>query len=93
MRLLWSLAALLLLPARILAQEALTYRVEYSLSKPSEIHVTLRVADGVAAPLTLLMPRTVPGGYAQRPYDPTKKRMSSAKISDHAGKLEKVAAA
>jgi predicted metalloprotease with PDZ domain len=70
MRLLWSLAALFSLPARILAQEPLTYRVEYSLSKPSEIHVTLRVADGADAPLTLVMPRAVPGGYAQRPYDP-----------------------
>src|SRR5258708_11324269 len=70
MRLLWLLAALFLLPARILAQEALTYRVEYNLSKPSEIHVTLRIADGADAPLTLVMPRAVPGGYAQRPYDP-----------------------
>ena len=70
MRLLWSLAALLLLPARILAQEPISYRVEYSMSRPSEIHVTLRVADGADAPLTLVMPRTIPGGYAQRPYDP-----------------------
>jgi predicted metalloprotease with PDZ domain len=70
MRLLWPLAALFSLPARILAQEPLTYRVEYSLSKPSEIHVTLRVADSEDAPLTLVMPRAVPGGYAQRPYDP-----------------------
>ncbi|HVS89485.1 MAG TPA: hypothetical protein VHF01_14865 [Candidatus Acidoferrum sp.] len=70
MRLLWWLAAFLLLPTRILAQEPLAYRVEYSLSKPSESHVTLRVAGGADAPLTLVMPRTVPGGYAQRPYDP-----------------------
>jgi len=70
MRLLWRLAALFLLPTRILAQEPLAYRVEYSLSKPSEIHVTLRIAGGGDAPLTLVMPRTVPGGYAQRPYDP-----------------------
>jgi predicted metalloprotease with PDZ domain len=69
MRLFWRLAAFLLLPARILAQEPLTYRVEYSMSKPSEIHVTLRVVGGADAPLTLVMPRTVPGGYAQRPYD------------------------
>jgi predicted metalloprotease with PDZ domain len=70
MRLLWSLAAMLLLPARILAQAPLTYRVEYNLSKPSEIHVALRIAGGADAPLTLVMPRTIPGGYAQRPYDP-----------------------
>jgi predicted metalloprotease with PDZ domain len=70
MRLLWRLAAFLLVPTSILAQEPLAYRVEYSLSKPSEIHVTLRVAAGAVAPLTLVMPRTVPGGYAQRPYDP-----------------------
>jgi predicted metalloprotease with PDZ domain len=70
MRLFWSLAALLFLPARILAQEALTYRVEYDLSRPSQIHVSLRVAGGASAPLTLVMPRTIPGGYAERPYDP-----------------------
>jgi predicted metalloprotease with PDZ domain len=70
MRLLRRLAAFLLLPTSILAQELLAYRVEYSLSKPSEIHLTLRVAGGADAPLTLVMPRTVPGGYAQRPYDP-----------------------
>jgi predicted metalloprotease with PDZ domain len=70
MRLLWRLATLLLLPTWVLAQEPLAYRVEYSLSKPSEIHVTLRVADGADAPLTLVMPRAVPGGYTQRPYDP-----------------------
>jgi predicted metalloprotease with PDZ domain len=70
MRLLWSLAALLLLPARIFAQAPLTYRVEYNLSKPAEIHVALRIAGGADAPLTLVMPRAVPGGYAQRPYDP-----------------------
>jgi predicted metalloprotease with PDZ domain len=70
MQLLWRLATLLLLPAQIFAQEPLSYRVEYSLSKPSEIHVTLRVAGGADAPLTLVIPRTVPGGYAQRPYDP-----------------------
>jgi len=69
-RLLWSLAALLLLPARILAQESLAYRVEYNLSKPSHIHVLLHIAGGADAPLTLVMPRTIPGGYAQRPYDP-----------------------
>jgi predicted metalloprotease with PDZ domain len=28
------------------------------------------VPDGADAPLTLVIPRTVPGGYAQRPYDP-----------------------
>jgi predicted metalloprotease with PDZ domain len=70
MRLLWSLAAFLLLPVRILAQAPLTYRVEYNLSKPSQIHVALRISDGADAPLTLVMPRAIPGGYAQRPYDP-----------------------
>jgi predicted metalloprotease with PDZ domain len=70
MRLRWSLAAMLLLPVRILAQEPLKYRVEYNLSKPSEIHVALRIAGGADAPLMLVMPRTIPGGYAERPYDP-----------------------
>lgn len=52
------------------AQQNLVYRVRYDLSAPLIVHVALQFPTALDAPLTLIMPRTVPGGYAQRPYDP-----------------------
>lgn len=63
-------AALLVFPAVALAQKPLEYRVEYTRPQSPQIHVSLRVPGGADAPLTLVIPRAVPGGYAQRPYDP-----------------------
>jgi predicted metalloprotease with PDZ domain len=48
----------------------LVYRLRYDLSAPSMVHVTLDLPEATEAPLTLIMPRSVPGGYVQRPYDP-----------------------
>lgn len=56
--------------------QAITYRVRYDLATPQSVRVTLKFAGppetpgGLVAPFTLIMPRAVPGGYAQRPYDP-----------------------
>jgi predicted metalloprotease with PDZ domain len=64
------LAAFLVFPALTIAQKPLEYRLEYNHPKSPTIHISLRVPGGVDAPLILIIPRTVPGGYAQRPYDP-----------------------
>jgi predicted metalloprotease with PDZ domain len=69
-RLLAPLAALLVFPAVVSAQEPLTYRVQYTQPKSPQVHVSLRVPGGADAPMTLIIPRTIPGGYAERPYDP-----------------------
>jgi predicted metalloprotease with PDZ domain len=58
----WSLAAA--------ADEPLVYRVRYDLATPSIVRVSLSFPVPCDAPMTLIMPRAVPGGYAQRPYDP-----------------------
>jgi predicted metalloprotease with PDZ domain len=60
----------LCLPRFAAAEELLLYRVRYDLTTPSIVHVSLDFPAAADAPLTLIMPRTVPGGYAQRPYDP-----------------------
>ncbi len=60
----------LCLPSFAAADEHLVYRVSYDLATPSIVHVSLDFPAASDAPLTLIMPRTVPGGYAQRPYDP-----------------------
>jgi predicted metalloprotease with PDZ domain len=62
--------ALLCAPAFAAAEENLVYRVGYDLAAPSAVHVSLIFATAVEAPRTMIMPRTAPGGYAQRPYDP-----------------------
>jgi predicted metalloprotease with PDZ domain len=52
------------------ADEPLLYRVSYDLAAPSIVHVSMNLPVLTEAPLTLIMPRSVPGDYAQRPYDP-----------------------
>jgi predicted metalloprotease with PDZ domain len=52
------------------ADQPLTYRLTYSLESPTLIHVSIHLPQPTEAPLTLIIPRSVPGGYAQRPYDP-----------------------
>ena len=56
--------------SHVAAQDALVYRTSYDLATPSMVHVSVNFPAPSDAPLTLIMPRTVPGGYAQRPYDP-----------------------
>jgi len=58
------------LPCLAAVGEPLLYRVGYDLAAPSIVHVSLNLSSPGSAPLTLVMPRTVPGGYAQQPYDP-----------------------
>jgi predicted metalloprotease with PDZ domain len=48
----------------------LIYHVAYSLKARNLVHVSIRLPQPAAAPLALIIPRSVPGGYAQRPYDP-----------------------
>jgi len=52
------------------ADKQLSYRVTYDLGAPAIVHVSMNFSAPSDAPLTLIVPRAVPGGYAQRPYDP-----------------------
>jgi predicted metalloprotease with PDZ domain len=69
-RFLARLGALLISPALVFAQKPLEYRAEYTRPTSSKIHISLHVPGGADAPLTLIIPRAIPGGYAERPYDP-----------------------
>jgi predicted metalloprotease with PDZ domain len=64
------LSAALGLLARDGSEEILAYRVQYDLAAPSIVHISVKFPSPAEAPLTLIMPRSVPGGYAQQPYDP-----------------------
>jgi predicted metalloprotease with PDZ domain len=58
------------LPILATAEGVLAYRVRYDLAAPSVVHITVKLAAPSEAPMTMIVPRSVPGGYAQRPYDP-----------------------
>jgi predicted metalloprotease with PDZ domain len=63
--------ALAATPRVVTADEpTLTYILTYSLAAPTLVHISIHLSQPAAAPLTLIVPRSVPGGYAQRPYDP-----------------------
>ncbi len=66
------IAIALATPARVSAADEpkLTYVLTYSLKTPDIVHISIHFAQPASAPLTLIIPRSVPGGYAQRPYDP-----------------------
>jgi len=51
-------------------QPKLIYRLTYALETPNLVHIAIHFPQPAAPPLTMIMPRSVPGGYAQRPYDP-----------------------
>ena len=53
-------------------QPKLTYHLTYSLETPNLVHISIQLPQPATdpQPLTLIMPRSVPGNYAQRPYDP-----------------------
>jgi predicted metalloprotease with PDZ domain len=57
--------------AKATDQPKLTYRLTYSLETPNLIHIAIQLPPSASASsLTLIVPRSVPGNYAQRPYDP-----------------------
>jgi predicted metalloprotease with PDZ domain len=60
----------LLLRTSAATDAQLVYGVRYNLASPSIVHIMLNFAEAADGPLTLVMPRSVPGGYVQRPYDP-----------------------
>ena len=58
---------LLVIPA--MAQERLTYRVDYSTEKTDRIHVLIVPSKPIKGVATLVIPRAIPSGYAQQFYD------------------------
>jgi predicted metalloprotease with PDZ domain len=70
-----AIATLLLLSPLLSASlgatgDRLAYKLQYDLKTPSIVHISVTFTTPGDAPLTFIMPRSVPGGYAQRPYDP-----------------------
>jgi predicted metalloprotease with PDZ domain len=73
-------------------QSKLTYRLTYALDNPNFVHVAIEIPQPASAPLTLIIPRSVPGAYAQRPYDPFVANVKAFSASaPHASKNDAVA--
>ena len=68
---------LALLPCLAHAQEPVTYRLQYAASGDCCVHIQLVFTEPVMAPVTLVMPRTYPGGYEQIPYDSYVEKVSA----------------
>jgi predicted metalloprotease with PDZ domain len=58
-----------LLALPVLAQERLTYRVEYSTARSGHVQVVILPSKAMNGPVTLVIPRAIPSGYAQQFYD------------------------
>src|SRR6202049_4977659 len=71
-------------PSVAAVQEQLVYRVRYDLAALAMVHISLNFATPSNAPLTLIVPRTVPGGYTQRLYDPFVANVKAYSVADAA---------
>jgi predicted metalloprotease with PDZ domain len=60
---------LLFLVGAARAQGPINYRLQYAATGDCCVHVQLVFAEPLPAPITLVMPRTYPGGYEQVLYD------------------------
>src|SRR6202790_5250535 len=69
-------------PSVAAGQEQLVYRVRYDLAELAMVHISLNFATPSNAPLTLIVPRTVPGGYAQRLYDTFVANVEAYSVAD-----------
>jgi predicted metalloprotease with PDZ domain len=76
-------------------QPKLIYRLTYALDIPNLVHIAIEIppsAQTQQAPFTLIIPRSVPGAYAQRPYDPFVANVKAFSASaPHASKNDAVA--
>ena len=69
MRKLIFLSTLLFFPHALHAQASLTYQVTYAAAGSTKVRISLILAEPSIAPVSLVMPRTYPGGYEEIPYD------------------------
>ncbi len=51
------------------AQARITYGVQYARAGESRIRVSIAMPEPLAGPQTLIMPRAIPMGYGEQPYD------------------------
>src|SRR6266853_572521 len=51
------------------AQSVIKYQLHYNMSGDVSVNLAIVLPEAARAPVTLVMPRTIPGGYEQIPYD------------------------
>jgi len=62
---------------------AVLYHMSYAASAATSVHIRIEIPGDASAPRTLLMPRAVPMGYSEEPYD---QFVANVKAFDAAGK-------
>lgn len=61
--------AFLLAPVLTSAQARVTYGVQYARPGGARIRVSIEMPEPLPGPQTLIMPRAIPMGYGEQPYD------------------------
>ena len=91
MRLNWYfglLGTLLLVSApSALAQDRVTYTLEYSTSRSGHVHLAIQPSSPIKGPVTLVIPRAITGGYDQQFYD---RYVQDVKATSSAGVAVKI---
>ncbi len=66
----WMILGIVLLhPTLVISQETLTYRVSYPEPGSDRIHVSIESSSIVPGPQVLVIPRAIPMGYGEQPFD------------------------
>jgi predicted metalloprotease with PDZ domain len=87
--LLKSILFIVVVALPVSAQDRLTYRVNYSTSKPDVVHIAIQPAQPLRGPLTLIIPRAITSGYSQRFYDRYVESVSAVSTEGKALKIER----
>lgn len=65
----WPAALGLAVTACLFGQPAALYQLRYARAGAASVEVTIEFPESIASPAILVMPRAIPMGYAEQPYD------------------------
>ena len=71
------------------AQSPIRYRLQYTAPGDCCVHIQMVFTEPLAAPITLVMPRTYPGGYEQVLYDAYVDKVSASGASGKAVEVKR----
>ncbi|MFQ5791050.1 MAG: hypothetical protein ACE5JI_11320 [Acidobacteriota bacterium] len=64
-----SLLLVFLCPSLAISREAISYRLSYSMDGSGRVDITVELPKPAPGPRILVVPRAVPMGYGEQPYD------------------------
>jgi len=81
--------ALLFVPVVASGQGRITYGVQYPRAGESRIRVSIEMPEPLVGPQTLIMPRAIPMGYGEQPYDRYVENLKAYGAGDEALAVER----